>query len=154
MIYDTLQNVAKAWSMVSFQTISNFWKKTGILLLNNEIDEIFDNYNSVISDSLDIEIDKLTILIFQLLKSDLNAHEYLHLEDEMPKGGLTDHEIIDTILNEKEYMIDEDEFISILKKVSLIKAENAANKMIRFLYEQEPEFDEVNKELKVLKRLH
>jgi hypothetical protein len=26
-------------------------------------------------------------------------HEYLHIYDEMPEGGLTDREIIDTILN-------------------------------------------------------
>ena len=49
-IYDALQNAAEAWSMVSFQTISNCWKKTGILPSNNEIDEIPDDYDSVISD--------------------------------------------------------------------------------------------------------
>ncbi|CAG8762762.1 15194_t:CDS:1, partial [Funneliformis caledonium] len=49
-------------------------------------------------------------------------------------NNLTNHEIIDTILtiNEKKDLIDEDEFISILEKVSLIEAENAADKIIRF----------------------
>ncbi|CAG8435568.1 7944_t:CDS:2, partial [Funneliformis mosseae] len=116
-----------------YSIISNNIKlleKTGILLLNNEIDEISNDYDSVISDSFDIEINELAMLISQLLRSDLDAHKYLYLEDKMPEGGLTD------------------------QKVSLTKAENAADKMIRFLYEQEPEFSEVNKELKVLKRLY
>ncbi|CAB5374946.1 unnamed protein product [Rhizophagus irregularis] len=30
-IYDALQNAAEVWSMVTSQTISNCWKKTGIL---------------------------------------------------------------------------------------------------------------------------
>jgi len=97
-------------------------------------------------------------LISQLPKSDLNAHEYLHIEDEMSEGGLTDREIIDVVLNknkEEEYMLtDEDDTTPILEKVSLTEAENATNKMIRFLYEQEPEFGEVNEELRVLKELH
>jgi hypothetical protein len=38
-IYDALQNSAEAWSMVTSQTISNCWRKTGILPPNNEIEE-------------------------------------------------------------------------------------------------------------------
>ena len=60
------------------------------------------------------------MLISQLPKSDLNAHEYLHLEDEMPKGELTDHKIIDAILNtdkKEECITDEDESIPILEKL-------------------------------------
>ena len=76
----------------------------------------------------------------------------------MSEGGLTDREIIDVVLNknkEEEYMLtDEDDTTPILEKVSLTEAENATNKMIRFLYEQEPEFGEVNEELRVLKELH
>ena len=107
--------------------------------------------------SLDIEIDELAALISQLPKSDLPAHEFLHIEDKMPEGGLTDHEIIDAILNadkEAGHIMDDDEFTPILEKVSLTEAENAADKMMRFLYEQEPEFGEVNEELKVLRGLH
>jgi hypothetical protein len=37
------------------------------------------------------------MLIFQLLNSDINAYEYVHIEDEMPEGGLTDEEIVDTV---------------------------------------------------------
>ncbi|CAG8756593.1 14791_t:CDS:2 [Rhizophagus irregularis] len=157
-IYDALQNAAEAWSMVSSQTISNCWKKTGILPPNNEIEEIPEDYDSVISDSiLDREIEELDMLIAQLPKSNLNAYEYLHIEDEMPEGGLTDREIINTILNadnEEELLIDEDESLPVLEKVSLAEADDAANKIMRFLYEQGPEFGEVNNELKVLRGLH
>ncbi len=50
--------------------------------------------------------------------------------------------------------MNETEFTPILKRVSLIEVEKAIDKIIRFLYEQESEFGEVNKELKVLKKLH
>src|SRR5581483_9901570 len=46
-IFEALQNSAEAWSMVSSQTISNCWKKTGILPQRDEIEEddlIFDEY--------------------------------------------------------------------------------------------------------------
>ena len=42
-IYDALQNSAEAWSMVSSQTISNCWKKTGILPPNNEDEDVFED---------------------------------------------------------------------------------------------------------------
>lgn len=97
------------------------------------------------------------MLISQLPKGDLNAYEYLHIEDEMPEGGLTDREIIDAVLNadkEEEHLINEDESTPILEKVSLTEADDAANKLMRFLYEQDSEFGEVNNELKVLRELH
>ena len=106
--------------------------------------------------SFDTEMEELAMLISQLPKSDFNAYEYLHIEDEMPEGGLTDREIIDAVLNinkEEEHIMDEDEPIPILEKVSLTEAENAADKMMKFLYEQGPEFGEVNEELKALRGL-
>ncbi len=55
-IYDALQNAAEAWSMVSPQTISNCWKKTGILLPSiNEAGEIPDD-DSVFSDDRYIKL--------------------------------------------------------------------------------------------------
>ncbi|RIA98664.1 hypothetical protein C1645_731555 [Glomus cerebriforme] len=73
----------------------------------------------------------------------------------MPEGELTDFEIIDTIrnANKKEEMMDETEFTPILKKVSPTDAENAIDKTMKFLYEQGPEFGDVNEELKVLRKL-
>ncbi|GES93333.1 tigger transposable element-derived protein 6-like [Rhizophagus clarus] len=157
-IYNALQNATEAWSMVSPQTISNCWKKTGILLPSiNETEEIPDDDSVFSDDSFDMDIDKLEALIFQLPKSDLSAYEYLHIEDEMPEEGLTDFEIVDTIQNankEKEDMSDEIEFTPTLEKVSPTDAEKAIDKTMKFLYEQGPEFGDVNKELKVLRKLH
>ena len=102
-------------------------------------------------------IDELEALISQLPKSDLSAYEYLHIEDEMPEGGLTDFEIVDTIRNankEEEDMMDETEFTLILEKVSPTDAEKAIDKTMKFLYEQGLEFGDVNEELKVLRKLH
>jgi hypothetical protein len=62
-IYDALQNAAEAWSMVSSQTISNCWKKTGILPSNNGVEEIPEDYDSVISDRYNI-----TRCIYRLLQ--------------------------------------------------------------------------------------
>ena len=96
------------------------------------------------------------MLLLQLPEKDLNAYEYIHIEDEMPEGGLTDDEIVDTVLNtnkEGENM-DEIEFIPILEKVSPTEAEKFISETIRFLYEQEREFGEVSEELKVLRKLH
>jgi hypothetical protein len=75
----------------------------------------------------------------------------------MAEGALTDDEIIDAVLNadkEEEIVIDENEFTPILEKVSLKEAEKAIDNITRFLYEQEPEFGEVNEELRILKGLH
>ncbi|CAB5392186.1 unnamed protein product [Rhizophagus irregularis] len=157
-IYDALQNAAEAWSTVSSQTISNCWKKTGILPPSiNETGEFPDNDSAFSDDSFDMDIDELEALISQLPNSDLNAYEYLHVEDEMPEGGLTDFEIVDTIRNadkEEEDMMDETEFTPISEKVSPTDAEKAIDKTIKFLYEQGPEFGDVNEELKVLRKLH
>ncbi len=104
-----------------------------------------------------MDIDELEALISQLSKSDLSVYEYLHIEDEMPEGGLTDFEIIDTIRNankEEEDIMNETEFTPILEKVNPTDAEKAIDKTIKFLYEQGPEFGDVNEELKVLRKLH
>ena len=56
----------------------------------------------------------------------------------MSEGGLTDTEIINTILNadkEEDHMMDEIDFTPILEKVSLMEAEEAVDKIMRFLYE-------------------
>ncbi|GBB95432.1 hypothetical protein RclHR1_25320001 [Rhizophagus clarus] len=84
------------------------------------MEETFEDFDSIISDSFEEEINELDMLIPQLPKGDLNAYEYIHIEDEIPEGGLTDGEIIDTVLNadrEDEVMIDEIEFTPVLEKV-------------------------------------
>src|SRR3954453_20532063 len=89
--------------------------------------------------SINREIEELDMLISRLLNSDLDAHEYIHIEDEMPEGGLTDDEIIDMVLNtnkEGGNVVDEIEITPILEKVSPAEVEKAIDKTMRFLYEQ------------------
>ncbi|GBB83637.1 hypothetical protein RclHR1_10330007 [Rhizophagus clarus] len=137
IIFNALQNTTNAWSMVSSQTISHCWKKTGILPSNNEVKETFEDFDSIISNSFKEEINKFDMLIPQLSKSDLNAYEYIHIKNEIPEGGLTDKEIIDTILNadrKDEVIINKIKFTPVLKKVGPIAEEKTINKTIRFLY--------------------
>src|SRR4051812_18471157 len=101
-------------------------------------------------------MNELDMLILQLLKQDLNAYDYIHIENEMPEGELTDNGIVNMILNankEREDM-NKIEFTPILEKVSSAEAEKFINETMRFLYEQGPGFGEVSKELKVLRRLY
>ncbi|CAG8662896.1 11978_t:CDS:2 [Funneliformis mosseae] len=67
--------------------------------------------------------DKFKRLITLLLEDNLNTREYIHIEDEIAEGGLTDDEIVDAILNankekEEEPMADEIEIAPILEKVT------------------------------------
>jgi uncharacterized membrane protein len=72
----------------------------------------------------------------------------------MPEGGLTDEEIVDTVLNTNKEEENKDDVEFTPEKVSPAKAEKSINEIMRFLHEQESEFGEVNEELKVLRRLH
>jgi len=51
-------------------------------------------------------------------------------------------------------MIDEIDFTPILEKISLMEVKEAVDKIMKFLYKQESEFDKVSEELKILRRLH
>ncbi|CAI2167022.1 125_t:CDS:2 [Funneliformis geosporum] len=69
------------------------------------------------------------------------------------EGGLTNDEIVDTVLNlnkKEESIADKIEFTPVLEKASPEEAKKAMDKITRFLYEQEKEFGD---ELKNLKRL-
>ncbi|CAB4378429.1 unnamed protein product [Rhizophagus irregularis] len=155
-IFEALQNSEEAWSMVSAQTISNCWKKTRILPPSDEIedDSIFDDYNNTIEDE---EVELENLIAFLPEGDHLNAREYINIEDEIAEGALTDDEIIDAILNadkEEEIVVEENELMPIMEKVSLKEAEKAVNNITQFLYEQGSEFGDVNDELKILKGLH
>ncbi|RIA80566.1 hypothetical protein C1645_838475 [Glomus cerebriforme] len=85
--------------MVTFQIVER--NTVGILLPNNETGEFSNDDDSVFfddsNDSFDIDMDKLNMLIFQLLKANLNIHEYIHIKDEISEGRLTNYEIVNTI---------------------------------------------------------
>ncbi|CAG8719118.1 17030_t:CDS:2, partial [Funneliformis caledonium] len=105
------------------------------------------------------KMQELEKLINYLLGNDhLTANDYIHIDDEF-EGEITDKKILKIITNEKDKLMDEfvnetDETIKEVKKVTLKKAEVCMNKILKFLYEQEPEFGEINKEIKILRNLY
>ncbi|CAG8771515.1 3654_t:CDS:2, partial [Rhizophagus irregularis] len=105
----------------------------------------------------DEEVELENLIAFLPEGDHLNAREYINIEDEIAEGALTDDEIIDAILNadkEEEIVVEENELMPIMEKVSLKEAEKAVNNITQFLYEQGSEFGDVNDELKILKGLH
>ncbi|GBC17233.2 tigger transposable element-derived protein 6-like [Rhizophagus irregularis DAOM 181602=DAOM 197198] len=105
----------------------------------------------------DEEVELENLIAFLPEGDHLNAREYINIEDEIAEGALTDDEIIDAILNadkEEEIVVEENESMPIMEKVSLKEAEKAVNNITQFLYEQGSEFGDVNDELKILKGLH
>lgn len=74
---------------------------------------------------------------------------FLFRKDEMPEGGLTDEEIVDTVwnANKEEENVDEIDLFT-PEKVSLAEAKRFINESIRFLYA------EVGEELDCINRLN
>ncbi|CAG8599496.1 13640_t:CDS:2, partial [Racocetra persica] len=100
--------------------------------------------------------EELKELIDYLPENDyLAAHEYIHIEDGKLESGLTDNEILEVIKNKNE---EEEENhskpVEQIEKVSSREAEINLKKILRFLYEQEPEFGEVEGEVRILNKLY
>ncbi|CAG8517746.1 11483_t:CDS:2 [Cetraspora pellucida] len=107
-----------------------------------------------IENILNDEEDDLENLIAQLSENDLlNAHEYICVEDTEIEGSLTDDDILKAVADENEDEIEQPSS-EIKEKVSCTKAEIALDTILRFLYEQDEEFGEVEKDAKILRRLH
>ncbi|CAB4387360.1 unnamed protein product [Rhizophagus irregularis] len=124
-------------------------------LADYNIFEALQNSAEVIEDE---EVELENLIAFLPEGDHLNAREYINIEDEIAEDALTDDEIIDaSILNadkEEEIVVEENESMPIMEKVSLKEAEKAVNNITQFLYEQGSEFGDVNNELKILKGLH
>ncbi|CAG8591683.1 8803_t:CDS:2 [Ambispora gerdemannii] len=97
-----------------------------------------------ISDSMNKE-QKLQKLINHLPANNyLTAHEYISIDNSKVEHGLTDEEILAAIADEdkeEEESVDEQ-----VEKVSCNEAEKSINQVLQFLYEQGPEFGEINEE--------
>ncbi|RIB13399.1 DDE superfamily endonuclease-domain-containing protein [Gigaspora rosea] len=152
-VYHALLNAAEAWAMVTPETIINCWNKTGILPPQEEemqIDYNQDNIEEILKD----EEDDLENLIVQLSETDLlNAREYICIENSEIEGSLTDDDILEAIADENEDEIEQSNS-EINEKVSCTKAEIALDTILKFLYEQDEDFGEVEEDSKILRRLH
>ncbi|CAB4444117.1 unnamed protein product [Rhizophagus irregularis] len=99
-IKKAIKYAAKAWELVQPVTITNGWRKTGILppSTDDDIDFDFDEFE---------EVDQLQDLIGQLAskiyRSPISAEEYLEYEkDETNHQMMTDKEIIEMIKEPEE----------------------------------------------------
>ncbi|GET04087.1 jerky protein homolog-like [Rhizophagus clarus] len=142
---------------LSPNTTSTAFQPYGIVekLANYNIFEALQNSAEACIEDEEAEPEKLITL---LPEGDyLNAREYINIEDEIAESALTDDEIINSVLNsdkEEEIVMDENESMSVMEKISLKETEKAVNNITQFLYEQRSEFGKVNEELRILKGLH
>ena len=101
---------------------------------------------------------ELTQLIDQLPTSNyLTASEYIKVEDDYVESEFTDTEILEAVKNadkEEEVVVEEEESVKEIEKVSYKEAEKCIDKLSRFLYEQGPEFEIDEEEMRTLRRLH
>ncbi|CAG8517748.1 35878_t:CDS:2, partial [Racocetra persica] len=111
-----------------------------------------DCYNIRKSTITDILKEKRVIVNYY---DHLAAYEYIHIEDGKLESGLTDNKILEVIENKnKEEEENHSEPVEQLEKVSSRETEISLKKILRFLYEQEPEFGEVKGEIRILNKLH
>ncbi|CAG8703768.1 13243_t:CDS:1, partial [Gigaspora rosea] len=106
------------------------------------------------------ELDELDNLLtkLQLLADDLlSSSKYIDVENDEVVGELTDDEILQAVIAKSEEKTDTESDVckvKIVKKGSNSEAERAINTILRFLYEQDNEFGEIEDDFKVLRRLY
>ncbi|CAG8526962.1 7584_t:CDS:1 [Cetraspora pellucida] len=98
--------------------------------------------------------DELEILINQLSENDyLSAFKYICIEDTVVVRSLTDDDILEAVADDAEDEVEQP-ISEIKEKVNYTEAEIAVDTVLRFLYEQEEEFGEVEEETKILRKLY
>nr|CAG8597017.1 7039_t:CDS:2 [Entrophospora candida] len=98
----------------------------------------------------------LEILLEKLPNGDdLSANEYINIEDENIWMSLTDENIIKMVNQEgEESSKEENELVEKIKIISNTVARESVDIFLKYLYQQEPEFGEVDDEIRVLRRLN
>ncbi|UZN99172.1 uncharacterized protein OCT59_000452 [Rhizophagus irregularis] len=148
-IKKAIKYAAKAWELVQPVTITNGWRKTGILppSTDNDIDFDFDEFE---------EVDQLQDLIGQLAskiyRSPISAEEYLEYEkDETNHQMMTDKEIIKMITEPEEPNDVEGPEIPI---ISNYKALAALNQIITYMEQKSDKMEFSNDHIRTIKKLH
>ena len=90
-----------------------------------------------------------------LLKTDVNisANDYVHVEDENNWTILTDEDVIELVNREDMSSESEAETVEKLETISNRTASTSIDTVLKFLYQQGPEFGEVVEEVKILRAL-
>ncbi|CAB4493929.1 unnamed protein product [Rhizophagus irregularis] len=138
---------AKAWELVQPVTITNGWRKTGILppSTDDDIDFDFDEFE---------EVDQLQDLIGQLAskiyRSPISAEEYLEYEkDETNHQMMTDKEIIEMITEPEEPNVEGPE----IPIISNYEALAALNQIITYMEQKSDKMEFSNDHIRTIKKL-
>nr|CAG8609389.1 8763_t:CDS:2 [Entrophospora candida] len=75
--------------------------------------------------------------------NNLLTNEYVHIEDENVWTGLTDEDIIETVNQKEEISEEEVESMEEIEIISNTVAKESVDTVLKYLYQQEPEFGEV-----------
>ncbi|CAJ0906195.1 12612_t:CDS:2, partial [Entrophospora sp. SA101] len=119
------------------------------LFVQNRIkayDDFQDGTTDKLADYTDEEKD-LEILLEKLPNSNnLSANEYIHVEDENVWTGLTDEDIIEMVNQEEQSSEEEVESMEEIEIISNKVAKESVDTVLKYLYQQGPEFGEVDEE--------
>ncbi|CAG8662444.1 3439_t:CDS:2, partial [Cetraspora pellucida] len=119
-------------------------------LLINELDVLItDQEDYILEDELE------TLIANLLIDSSFSTNEYICIENNKIKGGLINEEILKPITDKdkKENEPINNKIVE-LEKINNTETEKTVNMVLRFLFEQEVDFDKVENKVKVLKSLH
>ncbi|GBC35167.1 tigger transposable element-derived protein 6-like [Rhizophagus irregularis DAOM 181602=DAOM 197198] len=146
-IKKAIKYAAKAWELVQPVTITNGWRKTGILppSTDDDIDFDFDEFE---------EVDQLQDLIGQLAskiyRSPISAEEYLEYEkDETNHQMMTDKEIIEMITEPEEPNVEGPE----IPIISNYEALAALNQIITYMEQKSDKMEFSNDHIRTIKKL-
>lgn len=139
-------------------TIERCWKKTGILPDYEEYDSEGSNSEENNLD-WDQEINKVTSELQNMinalnLQDPIAAEKFIHIDDEIPIGPLSDEEIIDAVIsNPEKNDIAEEEEPTEINIITNKEALNSLEKVIQY-FKNPPDNISINyTELKVLSAL-
>jgi hypothetical protein len=157
-ILDAITFVNEAWKIVKPSTIERCWKKTGILPDYEEHD--FEGSNSEENNlDWDQEINEITSELQNMidalnLQDPIAAEEFIHIDDEIPIGPLSDEEIIDAVIsNPEKNDIEDEEPVEIINIITNKEALNSLESVIQY-FKNPPDNVIINyTELKVLSTL-
>jgi hypothetical protein len=121
--------VNEAWKIVKSGTITNCWKKTGIL-------PNFEDYDSDQEDIDDIDeiTSELQDMINELnLEDFITAEEFIHIDDEIPIEQLSDEDILAAIIpNAENDDAEDDETPEEINIITNREALNSLEKVIKY----------------------
>ncbi|CAJ0829495.1 8365_t:CDS:2 [Entrophospora sp. SA101] len=127
------------------------------LFVQNRIkayDDFQDGTTDKLADYTDEEKD-LEMLLEKLPNSNnLSANEYIHVEDENVWTDLTDEDIIEMVNQEEQSSEEEVESMEEIEIISNKVAKESVDTVLKYLYQQGPEFGEVGEEVKILRGLN